>query len=311
MAVSYNTSPASTISYNTSSVSTGTYNGTTVFNGSGAVVILASATLQTDVSQVPPPYDEQGYNYNATAPKKEADLSISLGDITSYSSISFDFTNDGSFNGYGYIRGTATINNTTIVIFDSINQTGTRIIDTSDLSGEYALRIHIEAKSNSSYRGYTTKAILNMTNICGNTGSVTPPVTNVFSIDSGTSQVPPPYDAQGYNYGGTAPAKSESYELELGDVTSKSSLTFTWYNYDGDNHSGNGYGTIYGGYYDLDGIYQYLFNTPGDTTGSVTIDLTSATGLKTIRFTVYAKSLSSYKNYTSNAVLKVSEYTLT
>lgn len=315
MAITYNGTAIADVTYNSTSIDSATYNETQIYTRSGYVVILANATLQTDESKVPPPYDSEGYNYNDHAPKKEADLSIPLGDITSYNHISFDWDNSKSYNAYGDVLGTASIGDTTKTIFTSVDSNGTVDIDVSELSGEYALRIHIEAQSRSSYRGYTTKTVLDMTNIRGVYSAITPVDSNKFLLDSGESYVPGPYDTQGYNYGSEAPTLTKTYTLDLGDVSSKSSLSFNWATYADDDHSENDYGQVYAKYVDLNGEEQYLFNKTlsaiTDTTGSVTISLSAYTGSKSLIFTVYARSRSSYRWYLSRSLLSVTNISIT
>lgn len=311
MAIIKDGTTVASITYNNTSVSTGLYDGTTVFTSDGYVVIQESAFLETDRSFVPPPYDADGYNYNASAPKKEAELTIVLGDITSYDHISFDFDNSGSSNSYGVISGTATINETTVMIFNGINQNGTIDVDTSDLSGEYSLKLKIEAKSNSSYRGYSSKSVLTVSNIRGVFNSSTPVIVDGFVIDSGTSRVPPPYDDEGYNYGGIAPTLTDSVEYNFGNVTTVNSVTFNWQNYiDENNFSWNNYGQIYAKYIDYYGIEQYIYSANlaqvSNATGTITIDTSNITGNLSLRFMVYAKSASSSRGAVSRAILKVS-----
>lgn len=316
MGITYNSANVLNVTYNSATVTSVTYNSATVFNGGGSTVILASAFLETDVSQVPPPYDEGGYNYNSQAPKKEADLSIPLGDITNYNVVAFEFNNDDSINTYGEISGSATIGTIVVPIFNNLNQNGTISIDTSSLSGEYALRIHIEAKSWSSYRWYSTKAVLHMATIRGIASGSAPGSSSHIQIDSGESYVPGPYDSDGYNYGGIAPAKYEEQTIDIGDVTNKTTVTISWANwYDTYTTLGeqerilatNDYGRIYATYTDQYGTEQFIYDKAyigvDLDSGSITIDVTNNTGHLNITFRVYAKSESNYEWYRSRAVL--------
>ena len=314
MAITYNGTNISSIEYDDNHVSSVSYDGTTVYTESGSVLILESASLETDISVVPPPYDENGYNYNDQAPKKTNTLSIPLGDITSYNCISFEWNNDGTYNAYGIVKGTVTINETTTELFDTINESKKTYIDVSDLSGEYSLRFYVEATSKSSYRGYVSKTALSIKNIYGVYESIQPE-DNSFVVDSGTSVVPPPYDENGYNYSSIAPEKEEQHIFDLGNVTSKTTFTFDWSNYKDDEHSLNGYGQIYAKYVDLNGLDVYLFNKSlseeEDLSGSVTIDLTNFTGNKSIIFKVYAKSESSYRGNSSRSMIYISNISVT
>ena len=97
--------------------------------------------------------------------------------------------------------------------------------------------------------------------------------------------------------------------MNLGDVTGLSTLTFHWDN----TGTGNGYGDVYAKYKGLDDNDVILFSSGNVNAshGDVTIDLTSYTGSKSIVFTAYAKSRSSYRGYTSNATINVSNIVAT
>ena len=313
MAVTYNSTAVSDISYNSNDISEGTYNGTTVFTDNQSVLIIESYHLETETSVVPPPYDEGGYNYSATAPEKTAGASLDLGDITNYNYITFEWNNKDSGNAYGDIKGWVIIYGVRLDLFTNIIYNQDRIfaaIDVSELTGSQMMDIHLSAKSRSSYRGYNSKAVLNLYNICGSTAPTPEPETDYsdFTLDSGISVVPGPYDENGYNYNATAPTKEETYTLNLGDVTGLSEVSFHWDN----AGTGNGYGDVYAKYKGLDNNDVILFrNNEYAGYGDVTIDLTSYTGSKSILFTVYAKSRSSYRGYTSNATLNVSNIVAT
>ena len=189
-------------------------------------------------------------------------------------------------------------------------------VDVSSLSGSQMMDIHLSAKSRSSYRGYVTRSSVNLYNICGSTAPTPEPETDYsnFTLESGDSRVPGPYDENGYNYNGTAPTKEETYTLNLGDVTDLSEVTFHWDN----TGSAQGYGDVYAKYKGLDDNDVILFKNTvegaGDVNasyGDVTIDLTSYTGSKSILFTVYAKSRSSYRGSVSHVTLNVSNIVAT
>lgn len=312
MSVIKNGTTVASILYGGVDISSGFYSSVEVFTGDGYEIIQESAFLQTDRSIVPPPYDADGYNYNASAPKKTAELTIALGDISDFDHISFDFDNVGSFNSYGYILGTATINETTVTIFNEINSSGKIDIDTSDLSGEYSLKLKLEAKSNSSYRSYYSQAVLTARNIRGVYQPETPVIDDGFELNSDISRTPPPYDADGYNYGAIAPTKTATYEFDFGNVSDYNTVTFTWQNYiDEDIFSINSYGEIYAKYTDYYGIDQYIYSANlvhvSNTTGTSTIDVSTITGDMKLRFTVYAKSASPSRGAVSRAVLKISD----
>ena len=319
MAITYNSTAVSDISYNSNDISEGTYNGTTVFTDNQSVLIIESYHLETETSVVPPPYDEGGYNYSATAPEKTALASLDLGDITNYNYITFEWNNIGTANGYGDFNGWVIIDGVRLDLFNNVIYNQDRIsatIDVSSLSGSQMMDIHLSAKSRSSYRGYVTRASVNLYNISGSTAPTPEPETDYsnFTLESGDSRVPGPYDENGYNYNGTAPTKTETYILNLGDVTDLSEVSFHWDN----TGSAQGYGDVYAKYKGLDDSDVILFKKTvegaGDVNvsyGDVTIDLTSYTGNKSIVFTVYAKSRSSYRGSVSHVTLNVSNIVAT
>jgi hypothetical protein len=319
VSIQYNGTTIEGLSYNSIDVEAAFYESTQVYARTSSVLILASTTLQTETSVVPPPYDENGYNYNASAPKKTATLSVPLGDITSYNSITFRWDNEGSGNAYGDISGTVKVGEITKNLFSGLNASGEVTLDVSSLSGEYALRFDVEAQSRSSYKLYRSTAVLNLYNICGVTGSAPTPVPtgDSFSLNTGISVVPGPYDADGYNYSGSAPAKTDSHTLTV-DVTDKNTLTFAWSSNisdDDEEKSRNDYGNISAKYVDPYGSEQYLYNKSqnqktDDITHYESIDVSAFSGNISLEFTVYAKSASSYRGYSSRAVLYVTNIAL-
>lgn len=308
MAITYNGTSVAVLSYNTTPISQATYNTTPVYASGN--ILIESYSLATDSSMVPPPYDENGYNYNATAPEKTAFASLDLGDITAYTQITFEWDNEGSSNSYGDISCWAIIHGQRVDVYSN-TFSGTRrftaTIDVSSLSGNQTMDIHLSAKSRSSYRGYISRATINMYNISASSGAIPDPGTTLadFTVDSGVSVVAPPYDANGYNYNATPSAQSNTYTLTI-DTTDKNSLTFNWNN----TGSTNSYGTNYGKYTDIDSNDVILFEDSISGSGSVTIDISSYTGSQSIVFTAYAKSNSSYSGNQSRAVLNIKNIVL-
>lgn len=125
---------------------------------------------------------------------------------------------------------------------------------------------------------------------------------DAFTLDSGESKVPPPYDAEGYNYDGTAPTKQESVQKSLGDLTQYNQLALVWDN----QGSGNGYGEIYAKI-TIAGTDYTIFSGSSYYAGNIVtkIDITNVAGSQTATFKVYARSDSHYRGYTSQAVLNI------
>ena len=174
MSVTYNGTTIGTILYESTDISKGYYDSTEVFTKDHSEVLHAGFTLDSSESRVPGPYDENGYNYNGSAPQKRKDEIIVL-DVTDYSSISFTWNNDGSGNAWGTVwaRVEPTVGGEVqedTEIFDTAaSSTGTTTIDTSSWTGNVSFKFEVYAHSESAYGSYTSRTVLNAGDIMGNT----------------------------------------------------------------------------------------------------------------------------------------------
>ena len=138
----------------------------------GTKLAIENFTVESGESQVPPPYDSEGYNYNAQAPVKQDSTTRSLGDLTSYTQLAVVWDNVGSGNAYGEIYGRITIDSTDTNLFQASNM-GCSIyngnivtkINISSITGQQTATFKAYARSDSNYRGYTSESVLHIKGI--------------------------------------------------------------------------------------------------------------------------------------------------
>ena len=221
MSIKYGNVTIDTLHYGTTNTDNGYYGSTKVFGGGSSsspdVVVTASAKVETEQSQIPGPYDSEGYHYGAEAPTRTAEINISLGDVTNYNYIQLDFDMSKSYNSFGTAYAYVSLgSNRTGYLFGSwtygytLNTKKARMfIDVSDLTGNQTLRCYAYAKSESPYRGYCSKTVVEFTNVIKTNKSF-------LTLSSGT--------VSGNN-------NTESiYLVMLKDARNKSSLSFQWQN---------------------------------------------------------------------------------
>lgn len=168
MAIIYDNVTVATVGYSSVDISKAFYSSVEVFSKGASTVLYPGFSLQTDTSRVPPPYDENGYNFNDRAPEKWKDKTVEI-DVTSYDAIVFDWSNEGTGSAWGTVVGYYEINSANRTqIFEGANaQNGTITIDTSEMTGTIAIKFLAYAWSESSYQGYTSHTTLNIGDIRG------------------------------------------------------------------------------------------------------------------------------------------------
>ena len=165
MSVTYHQTQPKTIALNGQDLNSATYQGVQVFLKSSSRLITEFATVQTDESRVPPPYDSNGYNYSAEAPAKNNSVVIPLGDTTGFNAIKFDWDDTGAINTYGTIWGyVPNWNGGNVGICEELKKSGTLVLPFYDGMPEN-LTVSVYAKSSSSYQGYISKMVLNLRNV--------------------------------------------------------------------------------------------------------------------------------------------------
>lgn len=325
MAITYQNVQIQGLTKGSTTVDTATYQNTLVYSRSGSVLINAGFTKQVS-SVAPPPYDENGYNYDTAAPNVIETVNIDLGDISSYDYLTFDWNNDDSYNFFGWVEAKVVIGDNVITqtIFDSANPTsGTKKIDISELSGEYVAHFTVRAQSRSPYMYYGTRTTLTVSNICGVYGEVVPSEDlGNFALGPIASSAPPPYrgteQSDWYNiYGDNGAPAYETHTIRMGDVTQYSALTFDWTNTgtEPEEATGSGFGSrVMAKYHnpatDTDvSIFDHVAYS-GTESGTVTIDISSLTGSQSVIVTIGAISGNDYAPYGARTYLAVSDITL-
>ena len=322
MSITYQNTQILTLAYESVDVSTATYSSQIVFQRNASIDIYGSFTISAS-SVAPPPYDENGNNYDTPAPLATDEKTISLGDVTNYDYIVFKWNNTGSYVPYGSCSATATIGEETITLFDQAGSAKQKTkIDVKDLSGVYSIKFKVTAKSNSTYRGYGCGSTLNVEYVQGIIGTGETP-TGVsfpnFQVGKVDSFAPPPYvsPTEQYNINGYEGAPVyETYTLDLGDVTNYSTLTFTWDSWDPDDpddpttKTGSGYNSRVVAYYEDPLSHQrvYLFDetTHGMNnrmTDTATVDLSQLSGSVQFKVTVGAISGNDYAPYGAHCII--------
>ena len=169
MSIIYNSVSVASVNYGQTDVNKGYYHSVEVFTKEAQVVLYPAFSVQTQQSRVPPPYDENGYNYNDSAPVRWADETVEI-DVTSYDSITFSWNNEGTYNGWGGVHGYYEFNSgSRIELFDGAqDHRGEVTIDTSEISGTISLKFIAYAHSQSSYGGNVSGTTLNIGDILGN-----------------------------------------------------------------------------------------------------------------------------------------------
>ncbi|MBO7449050.1 MAG: hypothetical protein J6U54_01665 [Clostridiales bacterium] len=314
MAVTFNGTSLNSIIFNNTTLNTVTFNDTTVYTANASVDILKTKSMQSGVSVAPPPYNDEGYNVNESPQEKRTLYSIPSGldPNTRYDKIIFQWDNNGSVNSYGEISAYVVINGIRRDIFSEIDKSGKCEIDISSIATPSTIDFFVVARSLSAYRGYISNSVLNVYNLMAHAGGSEPgpaPLSG-FTLDSGISVAPPPYDDNGYNYNTPASEVTNTKSITI-DATGKSSLTLVWHI---DNSSNNNYGIINGAW----GINNSLNNLFRDTyqdyhyedDHTITVPISSYSGNITLDFEVTAQSVSPYRGWNSRSVLRVDSITI-
>lgn len=305
MAITYNGTELDSLSYNTTEIDICNYNSEEVFTRNKSVVILESVTIKTDMSQVPPPYDSGGYNFNDNAPEKTRTYNIDLGDVTEYTRVEFKWDSSDSINAYGDISGKVRLSTESdyAVLYSEDDRSGNYSIDLTEITGEVVLQFLLSAKSRSNYRGYTSLSAVLIQNVTIYKGSRKPSpekeevlILSSATIDSGNSVSDGEHDA---------PAKWGRYQIRLGNVTPYTNLIFDW-----DNKGTNApFGIVQGQwYFKIDNIEQSrhnLFDTLNEVSKRETIKVGTISGDVYLIFETYAKSESSNTSWPARSVLNV------
>jgi hypothetical protein len=127
-----------------------------------------------------------------------------------------------------------------------------------------------------------------------------------FTVDSGISRRPGPYDSEGYNYDESivTPSKTETATRSLTkSLTNYTEMNIIWNMQGSSNDYGDVYSkvTIAGNEFTLFEAYSNIIN--GDIV--TTLDITNITGEQSITVKNYAYTRSSHKNFTSQAVTNI------
>lgn len=326
MAVSYQDTTITGITYQEASITEGYFDSTLVFSSSYTDLILDRYYLETEMSQVPPPYDNNGYNYGGTPPTKTAIGYINLGNITNYDGVTYNWNNEGSFNSYGLMYCDISIvdsedvevEGSKIRLYNDLQGFGYKTMSLEGLSGTYKLKVELYAKSNSPYRGYCSKATVTLTDIRGVVGGIVPPsgvkVTDDFEMQSYITN-PGPFDENDYNYNWSGWYDKDEVVVNLGDVTSYTELVFEWLSIGNDpvycTWTGPG-GEARASYKLTSGESTIIYSVSsvyGETrnNGRVVIDLSEVTGQQTLTFTTYAYGCSPYRYYGTRTVLNIKD----
>lgn len=164
MAIIYQSEQPKAISLNGTDLNSITYDDVEVFRKNVSRLVVSEVSAQTSESRVPPPYDSNGYNYSASAPTVSQSLVIPLDDIGEYDTLTFSWDNAGSGNAYGMIRGViSNWNGEDIDLYSSLNQSGN--ISLPLYEGVTQLAIYLQARSDSSYQYYTSRAQITLRNV--------------------------------------------------------------------------------------------------------------------------------------------------
>lgn len=326
MAVSYQNTTITGISYQSTNISQGYFGSTLVFSSSGSDLILDYFHLETDVSVIPRPAGvwDTPYTNNdpsASAPEKTATDYISLGDITSYDGVTFNWNNDGSYNSYGSIycdisvvdMENIEVEGTKVRLYTTLQGFGYKTINLQSLSGSYKLKVVLYAKSFSNYSGYSSKATVTLSAISGVIGGIVPPlarrVTPDFSMISSIS-APGPYDENNYNYNWSGGTDTDTITVDLGDVTDSNELVFEWASMSDEVGTSIGFGgEAKASYTNMSNteVNMFSINTAGThiNNGRVVIDLTGVTGQKSITFKTTAYGCNPYRYYGTTTRLTI------
>lgn len=164
MAINYQSEQPKAIFLNATDLNSVSYSDVEVFRKNVSRLIVSEVSAQTTESQVPGPYDSNGYNYSASAPKVDTWLNIDLGDVSGYDSLVFDWDNEGSGNAYGTVEGKISQwNGEDIDLYNGLNHSGSVTLPLYE--GVTQLNIYLWAKSGSSYRYYTSHAHITLRNV--------------------------------------------------------------------------------------------------------------------------------------------------
>ena len=331
MSITYENTQITTLTYGNESVNTATYHNVVVFQRNASVDIYGAFTISAS-SVAPPPYDENGYNYNEAAPLSATEQTINLGDITNYDYIVIKWDNEGTYVPYGIVSATATINEQSVTLFNGGGYAKSKTkINVSELSGTYSLKVKVTAKSSSPYRGYACRSMINVSYVQGMIGSGEPPAGVTFpdfTVGTAVSYAPPPYRGsdftEQYNiYGDCGAPQYITHTLDLGDVTNYSTLTFTWDTWNTNdptdvNKAWSGIGSRVVAYYEDPKTHNNVSLFDDEThsssnriTDDVTIDLSQLSGNASLKVTVGAISGNDYRPYGANCILYVTDISMT
>ncbi len=165
MAIAYQNQQPKAISLNGTDLNSITYSNAEVFRKNVSRLVVSEISAETADSRVPPPYDSDGYNHSGTAPTVNETLTIDLGDTTGYDALTFSWDNEGSADAYGYIMGkVSNWNGEDIMLYDDeLHQSGNVTVPL--YAGVTQLIIYLEARSDSSYQYYISRANITLRNV--------------------------------------------------------------------------------------------------------------------------------------------------
>ena len=141
----------------------------------GQLVFDGNVQIDSGVSVVPPPYDENGYNYDDAAPQMTQSQTITISeDLTDYTTMKIVFDNVGCSNGYGEVYSNATIGSVSGMLY-RIGQSPNFVqgitvydgvivctIDITNVTGVQNVVISNYAYSSSPYRYWNSRAVTNI-----------------------------------------------------------------------------------------------------------------------------------------------------
>lgn len=132
---------------------------------------VVSLTVDSGTSKVPPPYDENGYNYDGVAQGVTASDYITI-DTTDKTTATVTWNKNGTNNDYGIIEAKYTIGgvDTTIFAENSLFDTHSELanpftIPISSYTGSQTITFTASAESKSTYGGWSSKAVINIESV--------------------------------------------------------------------------------------------------------------------------------------------------
>lgn len=140
----------------------------------GQLVFDGNVQVDSGVSVVPPPYDQDGYNYDNDPPQMTSSETISISeDLTDYDELKIIWNDARSSNGYGTIRSSVTIGSASGSLYSlgdpnpssgvsDLNGDIITTIDISNITGTQNVVISNYAHSSSPYRYWGSRAVTNV-----------------------------------------------------------------------------------------------------------------------------------------------------